>query len=129
VSAADAHLLPDLANNGFGAAAVGLIEAGVGVQATGELGAPPLHYACWRGHDALVEALLARGAGTTVIDRTFRSPPPGWLIHGAQFCDAPRGDYARALEALFAAGALVTADAPTGRPEVDAILRRRGVLH
>ena len=61
-------------------------------------------------------------------DRTFRATPPGWLIHGARFCDEPRGDYAAALRALFDAGATVTADEPTGRPEVDAILRERGVL-
>ena len=125
---ADAHLLPDLADAGRGAAALGLLAAGVGVHEQGELGATALHYACWRGHDALVAPLLARGADTTRIDRTFRATPPGWLIHGARFCDAPRGDYAAALRALLDAGATVAADEPTGRPEVDAILRERGVL-
>jgi hypothetical protein len=128
VSAADAHLLPDLADAGHGAAVLGLLDAGVDVAATGEHGATALHFACWRGHDALVAPLLARGADTTRPDRTFRAPPPGWLIHGARFCDAPRGDYATALRALFDAGATVAADGPTGRAEVDAILRERGVL-
>ena len=54
--------------------------------------------------------------------------PPGWLIHGARFCEEPRGDYARALQALLSSGAAVTADEPTGRPDVDAILRERGLL-
>jgi ankyrin repeat protein len=125
---ADAHLLPDLADAGRGAAVLGLLAAGVGVHEQGELGATALHYACWRGHDALVAPLLARGADTTRIDRTFRATPPGWLLHGARFCDAPRGDYAAALRALVDAGATVTAGEPTGRPEVDAILRERGVL-
>jgi len=124
----DTHLLPDLADAGLGAAALGLLAAGVGVEATGEHGATALHFACWRGHDALVLPLLARGASTTALDRTFRATPPGWLVHGARFCDAPRGDYAVALRALIDAGATVTADAPTGRAEVDAILRGRGVL-
>jgi ankyrin repeat protein len=128
LSAADAHLLPDLADLGHGAAVLGLLAAGVGVEATGEHGATALHFACWRGHDALVTPLLGRGAGTTMVDRTFGATPPGWLIHGARFCDAPRGDYAAALRALIDAGATVTADGPTGRPEVDAILRARGVL-
>ncbi len=128
VTPADAHLLPDLADAGRAAAALGLLAAAVGVEATGEHGATALHFACWRGHDALVMPLLARGAPTTVLDRTFRATPPGWLIHGARFCDEPRGDYAVALRALFDAGATVTADRPTGRPEVDAILRERGVL-
>ncbi|MEO5819931.1 MAG: ankyrin repeat domain-containing protein [Vicinamibacteraceae bacterium] len=128
VNADDAHLLPDLADAGHAAAVLGLVAAGVGVRETGEHGATALHFACWRGHDALVTPLLDRGADTTVADRTFRAPPPGWLIHGARFCDAPRGDYAAALRALFAAGATLTADEPTGRPEVDAILREHGVL-
>jgi len=133
VTAADAQLLPDLADAGHGAAVLGLLAAGVGaagvsLEATGEHGATALHFACWRGHDVLVTALLARGAGTTMTDRTFRATPPGWLIHGARFCEEPRGDYAAALRALFDAGAAVTADGPTGRPEVDAILRERGVL-
>jgi hypothetical protein len=125
---ADAHLLPDLADAGLGAAALGLLAAGVDVEATGEHGATALHFACWRGHHALVVPLLALGASTMGLDRTFRATPPGWLIHGARFCDQPRGDYAVALRALFDAGAAVTADGPTGRAEVDAILRERGVL-
>jgi ankyrin repeat protein len=125
---ADAHLLPDLADAGHGAAVLGLLAAGVGIEATGEHGATALHFACWRGHDALVVPLLALGADTTRQDRTFRATPPGWLIHGARFCDAPRGDYAAALRALVDAGATVTADGPTGRPEVDAILRERNLL-
>jgi ankyrin repeat protein len=128
LTAADAHLLPDLADAGLGAAVLGLLAAGVGVEATGEHGATALHFACWRGHDALVAPLLAHGADTTRLDRTFRATPPGWLIHGARFCDAPRGDYAAALRALLDAGATVTALEPTGRPEVDAILRERGLL-
>jgi ankyrin repeat protein len=128
VTPADAHLLPDLADAGREAAVLGLLAAGVGVDATGEHGATPLHFACWRGHDALVVPLLALGASTTGLDRTFRATPPGWLIHGARYCDEPRGDYAVALRALFDAGAAVTADAPTGRAEVDAVLRERGVL-
>jgi ankyrin repeat protein len=125
---ADAHLLPDLADAGHGAAVLGLLAAGAGVGETGEHGATALHFACWRGHDALVAPLLARGADTTRQDRTFHATPPDWLIHGARFCDAPRGDYAAALRALFDAGVPVTADEPTGRPEVDALLRERGVL-
>jgi ankyrin repeat protein len=127
-SADDAHLLPDLANASRLAGVVALLAAGIGVDERGEHGATALHFACWNGADTLVELLLARGADTRIADRTFNAAPGGWLIHGAQFCSEPRGDYGAALRALFDAGATVTADGPTGRPDVDAILRERNVL-
>jgi ankyrin repeat protein len=128
VSPDDAHLLPDLADAGVTAGVTGLLEAGIGIGERGEHGATALHFACWRGADALATALLARGADTTVEDRTFKASPGGWLVHGAQYCPEPRGDYAATLRALLASGATVAAHAPTGRPEVDAILREHGLL-
>lgn len=128
VAAADAHLLPDLANGNHAAGVLALLEAGAGIHERGEHGATALHFACWNGQDRLVAALLARGADTAIADRTFHATPPGWLLHGAQYCPEPRGDYAAALRALLAAGAVVTAGAPTGRAEVDALLRERGLL-
>ena len=128
LSASDAHLLPDLANANHAAGVLALLAAGAGIHEKGEHGATALHFACWNGQDTLVAALLARGADTTIEDRTFHATPPGWLVHGAQYCPEPRGDYAAALRALLAAGAAVTAEAPTGRAEVDAILRERGLL-
>ena len=128
VADADAHLLPDLANANQIAAVEGLLDAGVGVGERGEHGATALHFACWNGADVLVARLLARRADTTPTDATFRATPGGWLVHGAQYCPHPQGDYATALRALLAAGAPVRAEAPTGRGEVDALLRERGLL-
>ena len=129
LTAADAHLLPDLADAGYAAGVKGLLAGGIGVQERGEHGATALHFAAWRGADALVALLLGRGAETRVEDRTFHATPGGWLQHGAQFCEAPRGDYAAALRAFLDAGAFVpVAHAPTGRADVDAILRERGLL-
>ena len=76
----------------------------------------------------MVEVLLARGADTRIADRTFHAAPGGWLLHGAEFCSEPRGDYAAALRALLAADAPLVVHEPTGRPEVDAILRERKLL-
>ena len=129
LTAADAHLLPDLADAGYAAGVKGLLAAGIGVQERGEHGATALHFAAWRGADALVGLLLARGADTRVEDRTFHATPGGWLQHGARFCEAPRGDYWSALRAFLDAGAFVPpASEPTGRGDVDALLRERGLL-
>jgi ankyrin repeat protein len=129
ITAADAHLLPDLADTGHAAGVKGLLAAGIGVQERGEHGATALHFAAWRGADSLVTLLLARGADTRVEDRTFHATPGGWLQHGARYCDAPRGDYAAALRAFLDAGAFIPpASEPTGRAEVDALLRARGLL-
>jgi ankyrin repeat protein len=127
-TAADAHLLPDLANASRLAGVGALLAAGIGVDERGEHGATALHFACWNGVDTLVDLLLARGADTRIADRMFNAAPAGWLLHGAQFCPEPRGDYAAALRALIAADVPIVADEPTGRPEVDAILRQRGLL-
>ena len=127
-SAADAHLLPDLANASRLAGVGALLAAGIGIDERGEHGATALHFACWNGADPMVEVLLARGADTRITDRTFHAAPSGWLLHGAEFCSEPRGDYAAALRALLAADAPIVVHEPTGRPEVDAILRERKLL-
>ena len=127
-SAADAHLLPDLANASRLAGVGALLAAGIGIDERGEHGATALHFACWNGADTMVEVLLARGADTRIADRTFHAAPGGWLLHGAEFCSEPRGDYAAALRALLAADAPIVVHEPTGRPEVDAILRERNLL-
>jgi len=127
-SAADAHLLPDLANASRLAGVGALLAAGIGIDERGEHGATALHFACWNGADTMVEVLLARGADTRITDRTFHAAPSGWLLHGAEFCSEPRGDYAAALRALLAADAPIVVHEPTGRPEVDAILREHNLL-
>ena len=51
-SAADAHLLPDLANASRLAGVGALLAAGIGVDERGEHGATALHFACWNGADS-----------------------------------------------------------------------------
>jgi ankyrin repeat protein len=128
IAPTDAHLLPDLANANQLGAVAGLLAAGAGIHERGEHGATPLHFACWNGADRVVALLVGRGADLTLKDRTFSAPPAGWLVHGAAFCPQPQGDYAAALRTLLDAGAPLTVDEPTGRAEVDAVLRERGLL-
>jgi uncharacterized protein len=57
-------------------AAIDAIPAGFDYAGTG------LHYAAHRGHRAMVEFLLEKGADPTVKDSKVSSTPAGWAEHG-----------------------------------------------
>jgi hypothetical protein len=62
-------------------------------------------------------------------DEQFHGTPPGWFGHGVRNCDEGAGDYAQVARILIAAGATIPAvDLPTGKPEVDAVLREHGLI-
>ena len=99
------------------------------MDARGELGATALHWACWKGYADLVEILLGHGASLTIEDEQFHGTPPGWFAHGVQNCNEGGGDYPGVARLLIAAGAIVpSVDLPTGKPEVDAVLREHGLI-
>src|ERR1022692_2998775 len=105
-----------------------LLAAGMPVDARGDMGATALHWACWKGYADLVELLLNHGASLTIEDRQFDGTPPGWFGHGVHNCDEGAGDYPQVARLLIAAGATIpTVDLPTGKPDVDAVLRERGL--
>jgi ankyrin repeat protein len=123
------HLLPDLAMSHRTAAVRGLLAAGMPVDARGDMGATALHWACWKGYADLVDLLLQHGASLAIEDEQFHGTPPGWFGHGSHNCAEPGGDYAGVARALIEAGAVIpSVDLPTGRPEVDAVLREHGLI-
>ncbi|MFN7993243.1 MAG: ankyrin repeat domain-containing protein [Bryobacteraceae bacterium] len=118
------RLLPDLTANGHTSAVRVLLASGVPVDARGEHGATALHWACWHGRAELVRLLLEHHASLTVEDEQFHGTPAGWFGHGVQNCGAEEGEYAAVARLLLAAGAIIPkVDVPTGRPDVDAVLR------
>jgi ankyrin repeat protein len=122
-------LLPDLTAGHSTAAVRALLAAGTAVDARGDMGATALHWACWKGCADLVELLLEHGASLTVEDRQFHGTPPGWFGHGVHNCGEGGGDYARVARLLITAGATIpSVDLPTGRPDVDAVLREYGLI-
>ena len=122
-------LMTELAMEHHTGAVRALLAAGVPVNARGGGGATALHWACWKGYGDLAKLLLDRGASLTVEDDQFHGTPPGWFGHGAQNCDEAGSDYAEVARVLIAAGAKIPAvDMPTGRPEVDAVLRENGLI-
>lgn len=123
------RLLPDLAMSRRISAVRALLAAGFPVDARGEMGATALHWACWKGYADLVKLLLEGGASMTIEDQEFQGTPPGWFGHGVQNCDEGTGDYAEVARLLIAAGATIpTVDLPTGRADVDAVLREEGLI-
>src|ERR1019366_5830128 len=89
----------------------------------------PIYWACWKGYADLVELLLNHGASLTIEDRQFHGTPLGWFGHGVHNCDEGAGDYPQVARLLIAAGATIpTVDLPTGKPDVDAALRERGLI-
>lgn len=123
------RLLPDLAMSHRTEGVRGLLAAGTPIDARGELGATALHWACWKGYADLVELLLERGASLTIEDERFHGTPPGWFGHGVRNCGEPGGDYAGVARLLIAAKATIpSVDLPTGRAEVDAVLREHGLI-
>ncbi len=83
-----------------------MLEAGWPVDARGQHGGTPLHWAAWHGNTRMAEALLRRRAPLEVTDRDFSSTPLGWALYGSVHGPSrERGDYAGTVEALLRAGA------------------------
>ncbi len=116
LTAAEDRLLGDLTAMHATAAVRALLAVGVPVNALGEHGATPLHWACWHGFADLLEVLLARGASLTAEDAQFHGTPGGWYAHGLNACGGAGGDYAQVARLLLGAGAAIPAtDLPMGR--------------
>ena len=123
------RLLTDLAMSHRTGAVRALLAAGMPVDARAANGATALHWACWKGYADLAKVLLDHGASLTAEDDEFHGTPPGWFGHGVQNCGEEGGDHAEVARVLIAAGATIPAvDIPTGRPEVDTVLRERGLI-
>jgi ankyrin repeat protein len=123
------RLLPDFTASHRTAAVRALLAAGLPVDGRGDWGGTALHWACWKGYADIVEILLEHGASLTIEDEQFHGTPPGWFGHGVRNCHEPGGDYPQVARLLIAAGATIpAADLPTGRAEVDAVLREHGLI-
>jgi ankyrin repeat protein len=101
-----------------------LLELGWPVDARGQHGATPLHWAAFHGNRTMTETILGHGPPLEDADADFGSTPLGWAIHGSEHgWHCRTGDYVGTVEALLRAGASPP-DEPAGSPAVRAILRR-----
>ena len=101
-----ARHVADAARNNNTPAVHLMLAAGAPVDATGQHGATPLHWAAFHGNVEMIEAILAYKPPLEILDADFHGSPLGWAIHGSQegwYCRS--GNYAGAAELLLEAGA------------------------
>lgn len=86
-----------------------MLLAGWPVDARGQHGATPLHWAAFHGNAAMTEDLLRAGAPLDATDRDYRMTPLGWANYGRKNgWHRQTGDYPATSAALLRAGAKPT---------------------
>jgi ankyrin repeat protein len=104
-----------------------MMAAGLPVNATGQHGATPLHWAAWHGNVSMVREILAHHPALETRDSDFGGTPLNWAIHASKNgWDPQKGDYVATLEALIEAGATLPVELG-GTDAVKDVLRRNGV--
>jgi ankyrin repeat protein len=100
-----------------------MVEAGLPVNARGQHGATPLHWAGFHGNLEMISELLRFRPELEAIDADFRMTPLGWAIYGSENgWNRESGDYAGTVKALVEAGAEIPEKAE-GTMAVQAVLR------
>ena len=104
-----------------------MLAAGLPVDALGQHGGTPLHWAAFHGNTEMAKLLLAHHPPLETLDADFHSTPVGWATHGSEhgwYCRT--GDYPGTVEALLQAGAKTPAKLQ-GTDSVREVLRGHGV--
>jgi len=113
-------------NNSLGSVRL-MLAAGLPVEATGQHGGTPLHWAAWHGNAEMARAILDFKPPLEVRDRDFHATPIGWAIHGSENgWDRTKGKYGAVIEALLGAGAKLP-EKLAGTEDVKSVLRQYGV--
>ena len=103
-----------------------MLEAGWPVDARGQHGGTPLHWAGFHGNAEMAKIILRYNPPLEWKDKDFDAPPLGWAIHGSEhgwYCKT--GNYAGTVEVLLEAGAKPPKKLE-GTEAVKTILRRFG---
>lgn len=121
--------LPDAARDGNATAVRLMLAAGFPVDARGQHGATPLHWAGFNGDAGMAGELLRYAPPLEVHDRDFDGTPLFWAIYGSVHgWRRATGNYAGVVERLLTAGARppATPDVEASEPVRDALRRWRG---
>ncbi|MEO8619962.1 MAG: ankyrin repeat domain-containing protein [bacterium] len=107
MSQGERRAIADAAGSNNAAAVRLMLRAGWPVDARGDLGGTPLHYAAWMGNVEMVRDLLQRGAPLEDRGDTYKLTPLGWAFHGSlNSWRKTSGDYVATVRALLDAGAV-----------------------
>jgi len=104
-----------------------MLAAGLPVDALGQHGATPLHWAAFHGNAEMTREILRYNPPLELADADYSLTPLGWGIYGSEngwYCRT--GDYPAAVETLLKAGARLPEKKIGGTEGVKAILRRYG---
>jgi ankyrin repeat protein len=110
-------------NNNLAAVRI-MLAAGLPVDALGQHGGTPLHWAAFHGNVDMARVILRHRPPLEQKDLDFDSTPLGWTIHGSEhgwYCRT--GDYAATVEELLKAGAKLP-EKIGGTPAVREALQR-----
>ena len=83
-----------------------MLAAGLPVDALGQHGATPLHWAAFHGNVEMAREILRHNPPLELCDADFHQTPLGWGIYGSEhgwYCRT--GNYAATVEVLIQAGA------------------------
>ena len=104
-----------------------MLTAGWPVDARGQHGATPLHWAAFHGNTAMVQEILRYKPPLEIWDENFDGKPLSWAIYGSVHgWHREKGDYAGTVEALLQAGAeppKLTEDLEASEPVRKVLLR------
>ena len=106
ISEGDRRKIVDAAQNNNPNAVRLMLEAGWPVDARGQHGATPLHWAAFHGNVEMARIILQYHPPLECLDKDFTGTPLGWAIHGSEHGWYHRtGEYPATVEALLQKGA------------------------
>lgn len=106
-----------------------MLDAGWPVDARGQHGATPLHWAAFHGNTEMTRVILGHSPSLESKDHDHEGTPLAWALHGSEHgwhCES--GDYVGTVESLLDAGAKVPEQGQGDASDaVRAVLRARGI--
>ncbi|HMF15264.1 MAG TPA: ankyrin repeat domain-containing protein [Gemmataceae bacterium] len=127
LSDADRREIAHAARNNDTRAVLLMLEVGLPVDARGQHGATPLHWAAWHGNLDMVNALLSYSPLLEDATNDFHATPLGWATHGSEHgWNRETGNYPAVVEALLQAGAKLLEKPEGSEPVKDVQRRYRG---